>query len=253
MGVPGHAGRRPSESDTYPVEMGVPWSHASGTGSMDIGILGTGTVGRSLGGALSALGHDVVMGTRDVAGLEQRTDEFKPWHDENPAVRLGTFNDAAGHGALVINATNGSASLDAVAQAGAQNLSGKILVDAANPLDFSHGMPPTLTIANTDSLGEQLQQALPETAVVKALNTVNAAVMVAPHLVADGTSDLFICGNDDAAKEAVATLLSESFGWQSIVDLGDITGARAMEMYLPLWVRLMTAQQTPMFNIKVVR
>ena len=220
---------------------------------MHIGVLGTGAVGRTLSRALANLGHGVVMGTREVASLDRRNEEFQQWRADNATITLATFADAAAHGELVINATSGAASLNALALAGAENLGGKILIDAANPLDFSNGMPPTLTVANTDSLAEQIQRALPETAVVKALNTVNAAVMVSPELVAGGDSDLFICGNDGEAKRMVATFLTESFGWQSIIDLGDITGARAMEMYLPLWVRLVGVQGSAMFSIKVVR
>jgi hypothetical protein len=220
---------------------------------MDIAVLGTGMAGRTLSGALADLGHEVAVGTRDVEHLQQTNTDFAHWQQQHTAVRVLPFADAAAHGLLVFNVTAGAASLAALEQAGADNLAGKVLVDVGNPLDFSSGMPPALTVANTDSLGEQIQRALPETKVVKALNTVNAGVMVAPAKVAGGDHDLFVCGNDNAAKTFVTSSLQEWFGWQRFVDLGDISAARAMEMYLPLWLRLMNAVGTPMFSVKVVR
>jgi len=202
---------------------------------MRIGVLGTGTVGRALAGKLRELGHDVVVGSR-VAG-----DDAQP------------FADAAAHGELIVNATNGAYALDTLAQAGAENLRGKILVDVTNPLDFSRGRPPTLSVCNDDSLAEQIQRANPEVRVVKTLNTVNANVMVEPSLV-PGEHNLFVSGDDADAKAEVVDLL-ESFGWQRdlILDLGDITTARGPEMYLPLWLRLFGAVGAPNFNIHVVR
>jgi predicted dinucleotide-binding enzyme len=165
----------------------------------------------------------------------------------------GTFADAAEFGELVINATAGGASLEALQAAGAENLAGKVLVDVANPLDFGGGMPPTLSVCNDDSLGERIQAAFPDAKVVKALNTVNAGVMVEPDALRDSTN-VFVCGNDAGAKAQVIELL-ETFGWLSgdIIDLGDIGAARGAEMYLPLWLRLMGALGTPQFNIRVVR
>jgi predicted dinucleotide-binding enzyme len=151
-----------------------------------------------------------------------------------------------------LSSTNGSASLDALALAGAANLTGKILIDISNALDFSRGMPPSLFVSNTDSLGEQIQRAFPQTRVVKTLNTVNAFVMIDPARVAGGDHTMFLSGNDAAAKTAVADLL-RSFGWRDIVDLGDITMARGQEMYLPLWLRLWGVAKGPMFNVKFVR
>src|SRR5262249_26772158 len=148
----------------------------------------------------------------------------------------GTFADAAAFGEMVFNCTGGGVSLQALEAAGAKNLEGKPLVDVANPLDVSKGMPPTLSIVNTDSLGERIQKAFPGARVVKALNTLNAWLMLNPGALT-GETDLPICGNDKAAKDQVKKLL-ESFGWKSILDLGDITGARGMEMWLPLWIRL---------------
>jgi hypothetical protein len=167
--------------------------------------------------------------------------------------RLGTFVEAAAHGEVVINATAGTGSLEALALAGARNLDGKILIDIANPLDFSKGMPPSLTVCNTDSLGEQIQKAFPGAKVVKTLNTTNAYVMVDPSQVAGGNHDIFVSGNDAEAKKRVTSLLKEWFGWKSVIDLGDITTARGTEMILPIWVRLWGALGTPMFNFKIAR
>ena len=226
---------------------------------MRIGVLGTGTVGRVIGARLLALGNEVTIGTRDVATLltstavNQITQEtFADWHAKNPQVSLGTFTEAAEHGELVVNATNGAGSLDALRAAGEHHLDGKVLIDIANPLDSSGGMPPTLFVSNTDSLGEQIQRAFPAVRVVKALNTMNAFVMADPSLLAGGDHSVFVCGNDDQAKEQVAEIL-RSFGWRDVIDLGDITSARGTESYLPLWLRLWGALQAPMFNIKVVR
>jgi predicted dinucleotide-binding enzyme len=144
------------------------------------------------------------------------------------------------------------ASLKALKQAGMQNLKGKILVDIANSLDFSKGMPPSLAVCNTDSLGEQIQRTFPDVKVVKTLNTVNCNLMVNPSLV-KGDHDLFICGNDAQAKAKVVDILKNSFGWKSVIDLGDITSARATEMLLPIWVRLMGLYQSPNFNFKIVK
>jgi 8-hydroxy-5-deazaflavin:NADPH oxidoreductase len=201
---------------------------------MRVGVLGTGIVGRTIAGKLRDLGHDVLVGSR-TAG--------------EAAV---PFSEAAAHGELVFNCTAGTASLEALRAAGNENLAGKTLVDVSNPLDFSQGMPPRLSVCNDDSIGEQIQREIPAARVVKALNTVNAAVMVDPALV-PGEHDLFVCGNDEDAKAEVVELL-QSFGWpvERIVDLGDITGARAQEMYLPLWLRLM-GLGGPRFNIKVFR
>jgi 8-hydroxy-5-deazaflavin:NADPH oxidoreductase len=165
----------------------------------------------------------------------------------------GSFADAAEFGEVVVNATAGTGSLEALEAAGSENLSGKVLIDIANPLDFSQGMPPSLSVCNTDSLGEQIQRAFPEARVVKALNTVNAAVMVEPDSLGE-SANVFVCGNDGQAKAKVIELL-ETFGWLSgdVVDLGDIAAARGTEMYLALWLRMMGALDTPQFNIRIVK
>lgn len=227
---------------------------------MKIAVIGTGIVGQTLAGKLSEIGLDVVMGTRDVSEARARTKPgnfgappFSAWLAQHPRVKLDTFAGAAAHGEVLLNATNGSGSLAALKEAGEANLNGKILIDIANPLDFSKGMPPSLTVCNTDSLGEQIQRAFPNVKVVKTLNTVNALVMVNPGAVAGGDHHIFVCGNDTEAKEKVTGWLKEWFGWKNVIDLGDITNARGVEMVLPLWVRLMGAMKTPMFNFKIVR
>jgi predicted dinucleotide-binding enzyme len=216
---------------------------------MKLGVLGTGIVGQTLAGKLVSLEHEVMMGSRTV-GNEKAVEWAQQAGDRG---QEGNFADAAAFGEMVINATAGGASLEALEAAGADNLSGKVLIDVANPLDFSKGMPPTLTVCNTDSLGEQIQEAYPEVKVVKALNTVNAGLMVAPGSIEESHS-VFVCGNDDDAKAQVRELLT-SFGWPTddILDLGDITAARGMEMVLPLWLRLMGTLGTPLFNVQLVR
>jgi 8-hydroxy-5-deazaflavin:NADPH oxidoreductase len=215
---------------------------------MKIGILGTGMVGNAIATKLVKLGHEVKMGSRtadNVKGAE--------WVKANGAkASQGTFADSAAFGEILFNCTHGMASLDVLKQAGAGNLKGKILVDIANSLDFSKGMPPSLAVCNTDSLGEQIQRAFPDVKVVKALNTVNCNLMVTPSLV-KGDHDLFICGNDAEAKAKIVDILKNWFGWKSVIDLGDITSARATEMLLPIWVRLMGLYQSPNFNFKIVK
>ena len=214
---------------------------------MQIGVLGTGTVGTTIGTKLIELGLKVKLGARSATN-----EKAAAWAASQGAnASHGDFAEAAAFGEGVFNCTAGQGSLAALEQAGAENLNGKVLVDVANPLDFSRGMPPSLTVVNTDSLAEQLQRAFPGARVVKTLNTVTSAVMVNPALV-PGDHDMFICGNDAAAKAQVTTLLREGFGWQSVLDLGDLSNARALEMYLPLWVRLYGVRQSPYFNIKVV-
>ena len=226
---------------------------------MKIGILGTGVVGQTLSAKLASLGHAVMLGTRDVAQLMARpaggmgeSQPFAAWHEQNAGVMLGTFAQAAAHGEVLFNCTNGSGSLAALKLAGEGNLNGKVLVDVSNPLDFSQGFPPSLPVCNTDSLAEQIQRAFPQVKVVKSLNTMTAMVMVNPALV-PGDHDVFVCGNDAGAKAAVAGMLKDWFGWKSVIDLGDITAARGAEMILPIWVRLMGVLQTPLFNFKIAR
>jgi predicted dinucleotide-binding enzyme len=215
---------------------------------MRIAVLGTGAVGQTIGTKLVELGHEVTMGSRTADN--QKGHEWVS--SAGGGAAQGTFEDAASGAELVFNCTGGAVALDALRAAGAEHLAGKIVVDVSNPLDFSHGTPPTLAVCNTDSVGEQIQREFPDARVVKTLNTVNTAVMTKPAGV-PGTHNLFISGNDDEAKTTVKGILGD-FGWpqQAIIDLGDITGARGQEMYLPLWLRLMGTLGRPDFNIAVV-
>ena len=216
---------------------------------MRFGVLGTGMVGQAIGGKLVELGHEVTMGSRQ-AGTERAV----AWAAEaGERASEGSFADAAEFGEMLVNATAGAASVEALEAAGAENLAGKVLIDIANALDFSRGRPPTLAVCNDDSLAEQIQRAFPDARVVKTLNTVNASVMVAPEALGESTN-VFVCGNDEGAKAEVKELL-QSFGWREgqIMDLGDISSARGAEMYLPLWLRLMGALGTAQFNIGVER
>lgn len=224
---------------------------------MKIGIIGSGVVGQTLGAKLVERGEDVVLGTRSPTSRSDKRGRGKSLDDWLAATgskaRLATFADAAAHGEIVINATSGSVSLEALQLAGAPNVNGKILMDISNPLDFSQGFPPSLTVCNTDSVAEQIQRAFPDAKVVKTLNTVTAPVMVDPASVAGGDHHVFVSGNDAAAKARVTELLGRWFGWRNVIDLGDITSARGAEMVLPIWLRLMGALGSPMFNFKIAR
>jgi 8-hydroxy-5-deazaflavin:NADPH oxidoreductase len=225
---------------------------------MKIAVLGTGMVGRTIAGRLASLGHDTTIGTRDPAETMARSEPdgmgnppYAVWAAEQPTVTLATFADAATDAELVVNASNGEAALDVLRLAGADNLAGKIVLDVSNPLDFSAGFPPTLSVSNTDSLAEQLQREFPDARVVKSLNTMNANLMVDPASLCS-ESTVFVSGDDADAKAAVTSLL-ESFGHTDVIDLGDITTARGSEMLLPVWLRLMGSLGTAKFNFKIVR
>lgn len=216
---------------------------------MRIGVLGTGAVGRAIATRMLQLGHEVTMGSRNAA-----SEPLGEWLAEaGEEANGGTFAEAAAAAELLFNCTAGTASLAALESAGAENLAGKTMVDVANPLDFSDGFPPTLSVCNDTSLAEQIQAAFPETHVVKSLNTVNASVMVDPGRVR-GDHAIFVCGDDEGAKAQVRALL-EAIGWppESILDLGDLSAARGTEMYLPLWLRLFGKLGTADFNIAVAR
>ncbi len=216
---------------------------------MRIGVLGTGMVGHALATRLVQLGHEVTMGSR-TAGNEKAV----AWAQSAGAgASEGSFADAAAFGELLVHCTAGMHSLAALGEAGVANLAGKVLIDIANPLDFSGGMPPTLAVCNTDSLGEQIQSTFPDTKVVKALNTMNCTVMVDPASL-PGDHVVFVCGEDADAKRQVAELLG-TFGWPDdrIVDLGGIRASRGVEMFLPLWIGLMGALRTPQFNVGLIR
>lgn len=214
---------------------------------MKLGVLGSGTVGQAIGGKLVELGHEVVMGTREAAKLNEWLEKVKG------RARVGTFAEAAAHGEMVFNATNGAGTMEALQLAGEANLSGKILIDISNPLDFSKGMPPTLLVCNTDSLGEQIQRAFPSVKVVKSLNTLTAALMVNPQGLGNGDHTIFVSGNDAEAKAQVIAFLKHEFGWKDVLDLGDIKTARGVEMALPIWLSLYGALGTSMLQFKIVR
>jgi 8-hydroxy-5-deazaflavin:NADPH oxidoreductase len=213
---------------------------------MRIAVIGTGMVGRTLGEGLAKVGHDVVVGTRDPARTRAR-DEWSA-----ASLSLASYGQIGVGADLFINATSGDASLEALQAVGDEALAGKVLIDVSNALDRSSGFPPTLFVCNTDSLAEQLQRAFPRTNVVKAFNTMTAAVMVNPGAVGGGDTTVFVAGNDADARATVAAVATD-LGWTDVMDLGDLTAARGLEMWVSLWLRLLMALGGPMFNIKVVR
>jgi 8-hydroxy-5-deazaflavin:NADPH oxidoreductase len=213
---------------------------------MRIAIIGTGVVGRTLAQGFQQVGHDVVVGTRDPDATKKR-DEWAALD-----VPLRPLGLVAADAELVVNATNGLATLSALGEVGSDHLAGKTLLDAANPLDFSQGFPPSLSVKDTDSLAEQIQRAFPESRVVKALNTVTAAVMVDPAGLGDGDTTIFAAGDDAQARAQVVGLLRD-LGWRDIVELEGLENARGLEMWMGLWVRLMGALGTTHFNLRLVR
>ena len=213
---------------------------------MKAAVLGTGVVGDSIGTKLVQLGHRTKMGSRTATN-----EKAAAWVKKNgESASQGTFADAAAFGEIVFLCTKGEGTLEAVRGAGAANLKGKVVVDITNPLDFSHGMPPSLLLCNTTSLGEELQKALPDALVVKTLNTVNCEVMVNPRKTG-GDPTMFMCGNSAEAKAKVRALLQE-FGWKDILDVGDIKSSRGLEMVLPLWVQTYMATGNGYFGFKVL-
>ncbi len=214
---------------------------------MEVGILGTGIVGETIGSKLVSLGHAVKLGSRSATN-----EKAAAWVSQAGALASqGTFADAAAFGELLFNCTPGSVALEVLESAGREQLNGKVMIDVSNPLQFAKGAPPTLFVTNDDSLGERLQRAFPELLLVKTLNTVNCSVMVDPSRV-PGEHTMFLCGNDAGAKAKVRRVLSD-FGWRDVIDLGDISNARATEALLPLWVRLWGVLNTGDFNLKVAR
>ncbi len=229
---------------------------------MKIAILGTGNVGQTFATTFIAQGHEVIMGTRNVADTLARkaTDNygslpFGEWHSKNAAVKLTTFAEAVATSDIVLNALQGAASISAISSVDKAAFDGKILLDISNPLDFSKGFPPTLLdgLNNSNSLGEEIQKTLPNAKVVKTLSTMYSAIMVNPTMVGNGDHNVFIAGNDADAKAKVKDILT-SFGWiaNNILDLGDISKARGVEMYLPLWLSIYGATNNGAFNIKIV-
>jgi 8-hydroxy-5-deazaflavin:NADPH oxidoreductase len=213
---------------------------------MNIGVLGTGVVGNTIGTKLIDLGHFVMMGSR--SAMNEKAAAFVQ-HAGSRASH-GTFAEAAAFGEVLFNCAKGDAAIDMLKMAGEENMKGKILVDISNPLDFSKGFPPTLTICNNDSLGELIQRTFPSVHVVKALNTMNCMIMINPAAIKSDHA-VFMCGNNEQAKLKVEEILTKWFGWREVIDLGDITNSRGTEMVLPLWIRLYGKFQHSNFNFHI--
>lgn len=212
-------------------------------------VLGTGSVGQTIAAKLIELGHNVMMGSRTMDN-----EKAVAFAASSPDRSFnGHFKKAALFSDIIFNCTQGVVSIDVLKSIGQENLQGKLLIDLSNPLDFSKGMPPTLSICNSNSLAEEIQREFPSLHVVKALNTTWSGIMVNPGLIGGGDHSTFVCGNDESAKLRVKDILI-SFGWleKNILDLGDITAARGMEMYLPLWLRIWGATKSGVFNVKIV-
>ena len=223
---------------------------------MKIGIIGSGVVAQTLGTTWISLGHEVAIGTRDPNKVDDKkmmAASLREWRaqTENRG-KVVTFQEAAAFGDVLVNATGGTVSIEALKQAGADKVGGKVLVDIANELDHSRGMPPRALAADDRCLAEKIQAAFPNLKVVKTLNTISAIVMVNPKGLAGGDHTVFLSGNDAGAKAQVAELL-RGLGWSDILDLGDVSTARGPEMYMGLWLRLWGATRTPAVNIKVQR
>jgi len=215
---------------------------------MKFGVLGTGVVGQTIASKLVQCGHEVMLGARDADNPKAVA-----WAKEEGGIHalFGTFANAAAFGDILFNCTMGTASLNAMRMAGAANMKGKILIDTANPLDYSTDAW-SLTVCNDDSLGEQLQREFPDTFVVKSLNTINSEIIIHPTMLPEKT-DVFVSGNSQDAKASVTKILKECFGWKSVVDLGDITSSRGAEMYVLLWRSFRKSASSYYFNIKLVR
>lgn len=206
---------------------------------MRIGVLGTGDVGKALGRGFVALGHEVKMGAR-----EPNNAKATRWASEVGAkASAGTFADAATFGDVIVLATLGVANESALEMARPDNLRGKVVIDATNPLDFSHGMPPKLAVSGDDSGGERVQRQLRDSHVVKAFNTVGHALMFRPDFPG-GPPDMFIAGNSDDAKRTVASIVKD-FGW-GVVDAGSIEASRYLEAMCLVFV--LTAVRTGNWN-----
>jgi predicted dinucleotide-binding enzyme len=163
--------------------------------------------------------------------------ELREWLSADEAgVQAGTFAQAAAHGELLVLAVLGNAADAVIADAGAENFSGKVVIDAMNPLDFSGGFPPKLSISGEDSLGEHVQRELPDAKVVKAFNTIGHPYFVEPSF-SGGQPTMLIAGDDESAKGLVRDVLAD-FGWTDTVDIGGIEGSRELEAICIAWVKI---------------
>ncbi len=197
---------------------------------LKIGVLGTGDVGRVLGAGFAARGHEVKLGSRDA-----KNPKAVEWAEKTGAnASAGTFADAAKFGDVIIIATLWSGTQNALELAGPESFAGKVVMDTTNPLDFSKGAPPTLAVGTTDSAGEQIQRWLPGAKVVKAFNIVGNPHMVDPSFPG-GKPDMFICGDDEGAKQTVTDLCTE-LGWPGAVDIGGLVCSRYLEPMAMVWI-----------------
>jgi predicted dinucleotide-binding enzyme len=196
---------------------------------MKIGILGSGPVGQALGTAFADLGYDVMMGSRD-----PNQEKVRNWLNKTGKnVMSGNFQDTAEFGEIIVLSTLWEGTENAIKLANPENLAGKILMDATNPLDFTKGPVPVLSPSGNDSGGEQVQRWLPDSKVVKCFNIVGNSHMYKPDFPG-GKPDMFICGNDEEAKKSVLDIL-EKFGWQGC-ELGGIEISRYLEPLAMVWV-----------------
>jgi hypothetical protein len=196
--------------------------------SMKIGFLGSGDVSKVLGAGFIQQGHSVKLGSREPGKLQDWVQK------QGPRASAGSFEEAARFGDIIVLATLGTGTENAIQMAGVGNFDGKVVIDTTNPLEFRPNAMPTLFVGTTDSLGERVQRWLPKARVVKAYNTVGSLHMVNPSFP-DGTPDMFICGNDEAAKKTV-TDICKGFGWPTI-DTGDIENSRFLEPLAMVWIR----------------
>lgn len=216
---------------------------------MKIAVLGMGTVGETIATKLIENDHEVMVGSRTNSNEKSIT-----WAKGKERASYGTFAQAASFAEeFIFNCVLGEATLTALELAGSENMEGKIIIDLANPLDFSDGFPPTMFISNMDSLGEQVQFNFPDSYVVKSLNTINCTIMLDPSMVS-GDHNVFMSGNSEEAKSKFASLL-KSYGWETdnIIDLGDISTSRGTEMMLPMWTRLYGKFGHANFNFHIQR
>lgn len=217
---------------------------------MNIGILGTGNVGDTIGSRLIELGHSVMMGSRTADNVKAAA--FVANHEGK--AKAGTFAEAATFGEIIFNCTRGEHAVSII-EGIAAICANKILIDLTNPLDFTKGSPPCLipSLSNTYSLGEAIQKAAPQAYVVKTFNTMWCGIMVNPMLIGGGDHINYVCGNDHSAKQKVKELLL-TFGWkkENLMDLGDISNARATEAILPIWIRVWAATKNNAFNYRIV-